>query len=133
MNVACDLGDDAWRQLGVEALRQGTAHTHTHACIRYITVHAHLHMHTCTESSRSPHIYTLMLNAVHSLTLYMMTCQANILILDGRSIYAQCLNTLYPLPLLLLLSLLPPYESESISESLLLLSSLLSPPLYRLY
>ena len=23
MNVAYDLGDDAWRQLGVEALRQG--------------------------------------------------------------------------------------------------------------
>ena len=28
MNVACDLGDDAWRQLGVEALRQGTTHVH---------------------------------------------------------------------------------------------------------
>ena len=37
MNVACDLGDDAWRQLGVEALRQGTTHT-----LAYLT-HAHVH------------------------------------------------------------------------------------------
>ena len=28
MNVAQDLGDDAWRQLGVEALRQGMSNFH---------------------------------------------------------------------------------------------------------
>ena len=28
MNVAQDLGDDAWRQLGVEALRQGISNYH---------------------------------------------------------------------------------------------------------
>ena len=28
MNVAQDLGDDAWRQLGVEALRQGMSNSH---------------------------------------------------------------------------------------------------------